>query len=271
MKCSILTQLFGVVALLLTLGTAGLAGTGSSDLVFDLAPSSTTGVINFVTSEEIQEERRGGQTRLIFIANGLTSTDRRAEAKVTLDDSFWLDPQPHRVWKLSRRGGAWTNCWHLNRRTPSGIVALIGCVRRDLSGTSRPVRWSFEGALVVPYLFDTVSQRFKLSLDRGAVIPSPRALPADQPITGLRVLMPLPLLSYSTNEARDRVRANGARVVTSGKVDVLLLPDWADYCAFDRLSRPREVTKWLRAGTPVVWERCIGDRHGELYHGLAVE
>jgi hypothetical protein len=243
--------------------------------VSSTSPTTTTTPLVRVWDETLDDWRDGRFIGIELVAVGDTASGDRVERRRRLPRTFWREESPHRTTKFSPRDSCWDACWRiLHRSSHSGKLEMAGCIRKTVWANNVSVGDEETiGDLRLWWYFDVDTQAFKLDLASGDYVPYPKRLPSDRSWTGLRFHMPLPLGSLTPRDATHIIRQRGGLVVGRDEAcDVVLLPDWADYCSLDRLSRPKEPVRWLRKGVPVVWERSLrvaGDRHVAVTPGAA--
>lgn len=226
------------------------------------APESLSALVTRATGplatvvESYVTETPGGSTPVIeLVAVGHGAAGRVEVARATLPGRIRREPSPHRVERVAGESAVWEACWRVvDHGRPGGS---IGCLRRRVRGNNHPdLRFSPEGVLRFPWRFDVSTQRFLCEQDTIEPVPVPHGMPLQRSWSGRAFYLPLPLQRTTPAVVKRALRARGADISpTSESAEVLILPDRADVCAFDRASSPSAILPALRRRVPVVWER----------------
>lgn len=246
----------------LVLVTALLALTAFARLAFAFDPLETlpprppltAPLIELQTTYAVDRPLDGDHV-LDLVAEGRTRTRTWCVARARVP-SVVRASTPHRIERTPGNPRMWTACWHL---VTAGPRRIVGCLRRRVGANNHPDPTRLpELALALDWWFDTAAQRFVLHRDPARMLPLP--IPLARPWTARRVLLPLPLDRTTPAVARRALRTRGATpVATPAHADTLVLPDSADFCLFDRRSRPRTAAALMARGLRVIPESALHD------------
>lgn len=215
---------------------------------------TVTGELARVTDQYVTD----AGSAIELVAAGTSRDSRVQVVRGRLAQGVYREAQPHRLFRSPGEPARWQACWRICRTDARGDD-VIGCIRKVVKGNNHPdLRAPPVAVLKHAWSFDLKAQRFVIEDESAAWLPPPRELPPRRAWSGLRFFVPLPLSVHTPAVAKRAILSRGGRIApTSATADVLVLPDRADVCAFDRGSHPEPVVTALRRGLPVVWERDL--------------
>ena len=202
-------------------------------------PTNASGPIKRVTDQYITDYRIGSFTGITLIVRGVNAGGAAESALVKLPNLVLRESKPHRRLPVA--------CYHiLWLGSLGGARRIIGCISRS---DDEPINSTW-----LDWSFDTRSQMFTVREPPDWSPGFPARHSPNMSNRRARVFLPLAVAP----ETRSHLRASGAIIVKDVKeADVVLLPNWADHCFFDRHSRPAALRSVWDHHVTVMWEQDL--------------